>query len=72
MKHRPIYLSDVERVPTLFAPTTTTKMWRDVDASGSHLLDSVAIAVQRCSGMAVRASVEREARGVWRAGSVRR
>ena len=27
---------------------------------GSHLLDCVAIAVQRCTGMALRASVERE------------
>lgn len=34
--------------------------WRDADAIGSHLLDSVAIAVQRCTGMALRASVERE------------
>ena len=35
--------------------------WRDADAIGSHLLDSVAVAVQRCTGMALRASVEREA-----------
>ena len=34
--------------------------WRDADAIGSHLLDCVAIAVQRCTGMALRASVERE------------
>ena len=34
--------------------------WRDADAIGSHLLDSVAITVQRCTGMALRASVERE------------
>ncbi len=34
--------------------------WRDADAIGAHLLDSVAIAVQRCTGMALRASVERE------------
>lgn len=34
--------------------------WRDADAIGSHLLDSVAIAVQWCTGMALRASVERE------------
>ena len=34
--------------------------WRDADAIGSHLLDSVAVAVQRCTGMALRASVERE------------
>ena len=34
--------------------------WRDADAIGSHLLDSVAVAVQRCTCMALRASVERE------------
>jgi hypothetical protein len=34
--------------------------WRDADAIGSHLLDCVAIAVQRCTGMALRASVDRE------------
>ena len=34
--------------------------WRDADAIGSHLLDSVAIAVQSCTGMALRASRERE------------
>ena len=36
--------------------------WRDADAIGSHLLDCVAVAVQRCTGMALRASVERETR----------
>ena len=30
------------------------------DAIGAHLLDCVAIAVQRCMGMALRASVEWE------------
>ena len=34
--------------------------WRDADAIGSHLLDSVSIAVQKCTGMALRASAERE------------
>ena len=34
--------------------------WRDADAVGSHLLDSVAIAVQKCIGMALRASREQE------------
>ena len=34
--------------------------WRDADAIGSYLLDSVAIAVQRCTGMALRASREAE------------
>ena len=37
---------------------STRSTWRDADAIGSHLLDSVAIAVQRCTGMALRASVE--------------
>ena len=32
---------------------------------GSHMVDSVAIAVRRCSGMAVQASVEREATRVF-------
>ncbi len=32
----------------------------NADAIGSHLLDSVAIAVQRCTGMALRASRDRE------------
>ena len=32
----------------------------NTDAIGSHLLDSVAIAVQRCTGMALRASRERK------------
>ena len=36
--------------------------WRDVEAVGSHLVDAIAIAVQRCSGMALRASLERERR----------
>ena len=36
--------------------------WRDADEIGAHLVDSTAIAVQRCIGMALRASVERERR----------
>ena len=38
----------------------THNMWRDADAVGAHLVDSVAIAAQRCNGMALRASRERE------------
>ena len=44
---------------------STHRKWRDAEAIGAHLLDSVAIAVQRCNGMAVRASVEREATRVF-------
>ena len=36
--------------------------WRDADEIGAHLVDSIAIAVQRCTGMALRASVEPEKR----------
>ena len=34
--------------------------WRDADEIGAHLVDAIAIGVQRCTGMALRASVERE------------
>ena len=34
--------------------------WRDADVIGGHLLKSVAIAVQSCSGMALRMSLERQ------------
>ena len=44
---------------------STGSTWRDADTIGSHLLDSVAIAVQRCCGMSVRASVERESTRVF-------
>jgi len=44
----------------LYVNRAQTIKWRDADAIGAHLLDSVAIAVQRCTGMALRASVERE------------
>ena len=33
---------------------------RDANAIGTHLVDSIAIAVQRCTGMALSASLERE------------
>jgi len=37
----------------LFITTSTHCTWRDANAIGAHLLDSVAIAVQRCTGMAL-------------------
>ena len=36
--------------------------WRCAEDIGNHLVDSIAIAVQRCNGMAQQASVEMEAR----------
>ena len=36
--------------------------WRDAEDIGIHLVDSIAIAVQRCNGMALQASVVMEAR----------
>ena len=36
--------------------------WRDASGIGTHLLDSIAFGVQRCVGMALRASIEIEAR----------
>jgi hypothetical protein len=36
--------------------------WRDASGIGAHLLDCIAISVQRCVGMALRASIEMEAR----------
>ena len=45
---------------------STYKKWRDADTIGAHLLDSIAIAVQRCTGMKVRAVLEREATRVFR------
>ena len=41
------------------------RTWRDADAIGSHLLNSVAIAVQRCTGMALRESLEKEVERVY-------
>ena len=34
--------------------------WRDANAIGTHLVDAIAIAVQRCTGMALQASMDRE------------
>ena len=36
--------------------------WRDAGDIGNHLVDSIAVAVQRCNGKALQASMEREAR----------
>ena len=36
--------------------------WRDAADTGSHLIDTIAIAVQRCNGKVQQASVEMEAR----------
>lgn len=36
--------------------------WRDADVIGSHLVDSIAIAVQRCTGMALQVSLDKERR----------
>ena len=41
------------------------RTWRDADAIGSHLLNSVAIAMQRCTGMALRESLEKEVERVY-------
>ena len=38
------------------------RTWRNVDEIGAHLMNSIAIAVQRCCGMALRASMENERR----------
>jgi len=34
----------------------------DADEIGAHLVDSIAVAVPRCTGMALRASLEKERR----------
>ena len=36
--------------------------WRDANAVGTHLVDAVAMAVQRCTGMALQTSADREMR----------
>ena len=38
--------------------------WRDADTIGNHLVDAIAIAVQRCTGMALSECVHRERRAV--------
>ena len=57
--------SALQLVRKVHHSASTHRKWRDADTIGSHLLDSIAIAVQRCCGMAVRASVEREATRVF-------
>ena len=52
--------SALQLVREIHHSASTHCTWRNADAIGSHLLDCVAIAVQRCTGMALRASVERE------------
>ena len=52
--------SALQLVREIHHSASTHCTWRNADAIGSHLLDYVAIAVQRCTGMALRASVERE------------
>ena len=44
---------------------STGATWRDADAIGAHLLDSIAIAVQRGSGLAIRTSMDLEMRQVF-------
>ena len=44
---------------------STCATWRDADAIGAHLLDSIGIAVQRGSGLAIRTSMDREMRRVF-------
>ena len=36
--------------------------WREAESIGSHLVDSIAIAVQRCTGMALQANIQQERR----------
>ena len=44
---------------------STRSTWCDVDTVGNHLVDSIDVAVQCCSGMAVRASMDRGGGGRW-------
>ena len=52
--------SALQLVREIHHSASTHCTWRNADTIGSHLLDCVAIAVQKCTGMALRASVERE------------
>lgn len=52
--------SALQLVREIHHSASTHCTWRDADAIGTHLLDSVSIAVQRCTGMALRASREAE------------
>ena len=44
---------------------STGGTWRDADSIGAHLLDSIAFAVQRGSGLAIRTSADNELRLVF-------
>ena len=44
---------------------STGGTWRDADTIGAHLLDSIAIAVQRGCGLAIRTSMDNEMRRVF-------
>ena len=37
-------------------------LWREQTAIGAHLVNAIAIAVQRCTGLALRVSLEKERR----------
>ena len=43
-------------------PAGSQCTWREASAVGKHLVDAVASAVQRCSGMALQASADRDMR----------
>ena len=48
----------------LHVSVSTGGTWRDADTIGAHLRDSIAIAVQRGSGLAIRTSMDNEMRRV--------
>ena len=52
--------SALQQLREIHLSASTHCTWRDADVIGSYLHDSVAIAVQRCTGMALRASREQE------------
>ena len=48
--------------PHIHHSASTHCTWRDADAIGTHLVDPIAIAVQRCTGMALQSSMDFEMR----------
>ena len=58
-------ISALQLVREIHHSALSHRTWRDADAIGSHLLNSIAIAVQRCTGMALRESLEREVERVY-------
>ena len=56
----PVRIGSTHWMKLLWPRTIPVDRRRDADAIGTHLLNCVAIAVQRCTGMSLRASVERE------------